>query len=70
MSLPDLTPREHEVAALECDAIADYLEKLAQLADGPLAMNLASQLNANSVAIRGRAHRHREKALASRVPCA
>lgn len=62
MSFPDLTPREHEVAALECDAIADYHEKLAGLADGPLAPNLAMQHNVDAFIIRGRAQKHRDKA--------
>jgi hypothetical protein len=59
VTFPELTPREHEVAALECDAIAEYLEKLAGLCDGPLAANLSAQHMACATAIRGRAARHR-----------
>lgn len=62
VSLPELTAREHEVAAQECDAIADHLEKLAGLTDGPLAPYLSTQHRVDAFAIRARAERHRTAA--------
>lgn len=56
----ELTAREHEVAALECDAIAAYLENLADLADGPLGPNIALAHRATALTVQGRAARHRE----------
>ena len=59
VSFPELTSREHEIAAQECDAVADYLEKRAMNHDGPYAEQLARQHHADAIAVRARADRHR-----------
>ncbi len=67
MPLPDLSAREHEVAAEECDVVATYLEQLADLVDGNLAVPLARAHRSTAAAVRSRAKRHRE--LAERKAC-
>lgn len=62
MKLPDLTPREHEVAAAECEAIATYFDRLADACDGPSADRLIRQHRNSAEAIRNRGRRHQEKA--------
>lgn len=59
-----LSLREHQVAAAECDVLADSLEHLAEIADGPLAANLASAYRSAALAVRGRAGRHRDPGVA------
>ncbi|WP_280481981.1 hypothetical protein [Nocardia cyriacigeorgica] len=60
MPLPELTPHEREIDARECDAIAEHLDRLAEIHDGSLALYLARQHRADAAAIRARAGRHRE----------
>lgn len=60
MSLPDLTPREHEVAAAECEAIAAYHDKLAN--GGLEGSTMAAQHRIDAQSIRSRGLRHRELA--------
>lgn len=62
MSFPDLTPREHEVAAAECEAIAAYFDKLADSHDGVYGRPLAAQHSLDARTIRSRGLRHRERA--------
>lgn len=62
MSLPELTSAEHKIAASECDAIAEYFEKLADLHDGPLGEYLALQHRTDAFGVRARADRHRQLA--------
>lgn len=59
MSLPELTPHEHEIAARECDAIAEHLERVAGVQDGSLGPYLARQHRNDAANIRARAERHR-----------
>lgn len=65
MPLPELTPHEREIAARECDAIAEHLDRLAEIHDGSLALYLARQQRADAAAIRERASWHREIAAKS-----
>lgn len=60
MTLPDITPREHEVAAAECEAIAAYHDRLA--AGGLDGSTLAAQHRMDAQAIRSRGMRHLELA--------
>ncbi|WP_280470983.1 hypothetical protein [Nocardia cyriacigeorgica] len=60
MALPELTPHEREIAARQCDAIAEHLDRLAEIHDSSLAQYLARQHRADAAAIRVRAGRHRE----------
>ena len=60
MALPNLHPREREVAAAECDAIADYLDTLAGIVDGPAAAAVARSHRSAAAAVRARADRHRD----------
>ena len=62
MSFPELSSREHEIAAAECDAIADHFEKLAGIHDGPYAEQLSRAHRADAEAVRARADRHRQMA--------
>ncbi|MGW5920824.1 hypothetical protein ACWFPY_17715 [Nocardia fluminea] len=65
MPLPDLTAREHEVAAQECDTIAAYLEELAGIVDGPVATHLATGHRMAAQSVRARAEKHRAQAAAA-----
>jgi hypothetical protein len=57
VSFPELAPSEHEVAAQECDAIADYLDKTAEIFSDNA--QVATQLRLAAMAVRSRAERHR-----------
>ncbi|WP_369024078.1 hypothetical protein [Nocardia cyriacigeorgica] len=67
MSLPDLTAEGHAIAARECDSIADHFDKLAAIHDGQLAPYLARQHRADALAVRARADKHRDRAIAKTV---
>lgn len=69
MSLPDMCIREHEVAALECDTVAGYLEELAGFVDGPHAAILARAYRSAAMAVRARAGRHRDPGVADPPQC-
>ncbi|WP_280301961.1 hypothetical protein [Nocardia neocaledoniensis] len=62
MPLPDMHPRDREVAAAECDAIADYLDTLAGIVDGQVAAAVARSHRSAAAAVRARGDRHRELA--------
>ncbi|MGN2634645.1 hypothetical protein ACTD5D_00305 [Nocardia takedensis] len=69
MSLPDLSAREHQVAADECEVLATYLEQLADLVDGEMAVPLARAHRSTAAAMRARAARHREHAERKSAEC-
>ncbi|MBF6399771.1 hypothetical protein IU438_28795 [Nocardia cyriacigeorgica] len=67
MSLPDLTAEGHAIAARECIAIAEHFERVAEIHDGELAPYLARQHRADALAVRARAAKHLDLAIAKTV---
>lgn len=67
MAFPDLTPREREIAAQECEAIAAHFDQLATFPVGPHGTALATQHAADAQLIRARAERHRDRAEAQEI---
>ncbi|WP_328660387.1 hypothetical protein [Nocardia salmonicida] len=62
MPLPDLTAREQQVAADECDTIAAYLDNMAATVDGLHSAIVGSAHRRAAMAVRNRAARLRELA--------
>ncbi|NEW27259.1 hypothetical protein [Nocardia cyriacigeorgica] len=62
MNLPDLTAEGHEIAAQECDAIADHLDRMAEIHDGSLGPYLERQHRNDAANVRARAAKHRRAA--------
>jgi hypothetical protein len=46
---------ENEIRAKECERIADYLDKISVLYDGPLALHLSLQDKTHAFTLRARA---------------